>query len=64
MSYTRSLESNHYIYPTDASVVFDGAEVSNECIDVFLYKLYTTRRKEFKERIRNGKNVIKQNKIS
>lgn len=65
MSYTRSLESGYYIYPTDETVEFvvSQASVSNEEIDVFLYKLYNKRKTEFFKRVKNGKKIIKKNRI-
>lgn len=63
MSYTRVNESNHYIYPTSESVVFDFTKVDNDAVDIFLYKLYKFRRKEFKQRINHGKSLINEHKI-
>lgn len=65
MSYTRSLESGYYIYPTGETVEFvvSQASVSNEEIDVFLYKLYNKRKTEFFKRVKNGKKIIKKNRI-
>lgn len=62
MSYARILETGYYIYPDiENNVVFtSGKEISNDEIDVFLYKLYTNRREEFNKRIKNGKKIIKE----
>lgn len=61
MSYTRSGESGYYIYPTDETVEFvvSQASVSNEEIDIFLYKLFNRRKSEFFKRIKHGKKLIK-----
>lgn len=61
MSYTRSGESGYYIYPTDETVEFvvSQASVSNEEIDIFLYKLFSKRKSEFFKRIKNGKKLIR-----
>lgn len=61
MSYTRSGESGYYIYPTDETVEFvvSQASVSNEEIDIFLYKLFSKRKSEFFKRIKHGKKLIK-----
>ena len=36
--------------------------VSEDDINIFLYSLYSKRRKEFKQRLKLGKALIKQNK--
>lgn len=61
MSYTRMLESGHYIWPSDIDVDFDGIKVPNEALDIFLFKLFNFRKTEFMERIENGKEKILNN---
>ena len=34
-----------------------------EIMDIFLYKIYTTRRKEFNQRLKHGKDLIEHNKM-
>lgn len=63
MSYARPLETGTYIYSDGEYMHFNLEMVPETDIDIFLYKLYTTRRKEFKQRVKNGKALIKQNKI-
>lgn len=65
MSYTRSLESGHYIYPSvDGTVNFDGIDIEDEAVDIFIYKLFKNRKKEFYQRYKHGKQIIQQHKIS
>lgn len=54
MSYCRL---PHYIYPTGYGINFlsSNAEVSNDEIDIFLYKIFLTRRDEFIKRVEHGK---------
>lgn len=59
MSYGRILETGHYIWPDGDGIHFDDVYVPNETIDVFLAKLYDLRNKELMERVRNGRNIIK-----
>lgn len=59
MSYGRILETGHYIWPDGENIHFDDVCVPNETVDVFLARLYDLRKKEFKERIRNGRKIIK-----
>lgn len=59
MSYGRILETGHYIWPDEDGIHFDDVYVPNETIDVFLARLYDLRNKELKERVRNGRNIIK-----
>lgn len=42
---------------------FNLTQVPEDDIDIFLYKIYTTRRKEFNQRLKHGKKLIEQNKI-
>lgn len=62
MSYARILETGYYIYPDiDNNVVFtSGEQISNDEIDVFLYRLFTNRKEEFNKRLENGKRVIEE----
>lgn len=61
MSYTRSLESGHYIWPDGENVNFDDKIVSNEAVDIFLFKLFNFRKTEFMDRIEKGKTKILNN---
>lgn len=63
MSYARILETGTYIWPDGENVNFNITAIPNNDIDIFLAKLYDTRRKEFKERVRNGRKLIKQNRM-
>ena len=63
MSYTRPLETGTYIYSDGEYMNFNLIQVPEDDIDIFLYKIYTTRRKEFNQRLKHGKDLIKQNKI-
>jgi len=60
MSYARPNGTGHYIWHDDSknNVVFNTTKVSDEEIDIFLYKLFLTRPDEFKERILHGKALI------
>lgn len=42
---------------------FNLIQVPENDIDIFLYKIYTTRRKEFNQRLKHDKDLIKQNKM-
>lgn len=64
MSYARPLETGTYIYSDGEYMHFNLQEVPETDIDIFLYKLYTTRRTEFRQRIKNGKALIAQNKVN
>lgn len=57
MSYCRLPD---YIYPTEYGINFlsSNAEVSNDEIDIFLYKIFLTRRNEFIKRIKHGKEIV------
>ena len=59
MSYGRVLETGHYIWPDGDGIHFDDVYVPNDTIDVFLARLYDLRKKELKERVRNGRMIIK-----
>ena len=63
MSYARILETGSYIWPDGENVNFNTIAVPNNDINIFLAKLYDTRRKEFKERIKEGRKLIKQNRM-
>lgn len=58
MSYARPLETGHYIWSDGETMDFDSIKVDEESVNVFLYKLYKTRNKEFKERLKLGKQAI------
>lgn len=62
MSYARILETGYYIYPDiNGNVVFTtGEEISNNEIDVFLYKLFNNRKEEFDKRIEHGKKLVEE----
>ena len=62
MSYARILETGYYIYPDiENNVVFTAGEtISNNEIDVFLYRLYNNRKEEFNKRLENGKRLIEE----
>ena len=62
MSYTRALESGHYIWSDGENLNLDDKVVSEDLIDIFLYKLYTNRREEFDERIKHGRALIHNSK--
>ena len=64
MSYGRILETGHYIWPDKNGIHFDDEYIPNETINVFLAKLYDYRRKEFKDRIKQGRRSIKLNKMN
>ena len=62
MSYTRWNESGHYIWGGQSHVNFDGVEIEDDAIDVFLYKLYEVRGgddEEFWHRYEHGKRIVK-----
>lgn len=63
MSYAKPLETGTYIYSDGEYVNFNLTQVPEDDIDIFLYKIYTTRRKEFNQRLKHGKKLIEQNKI-
>lgn len=63
MSYARPLETGTYIYSDGEYMNFNLIQVPEDDIDIFLYKIYTTRRKEFNQRLKHGKDLIKQNKM-
>ncbi|MBO8161329.1 MAG: hypothetical protein H0Z24_06795 [Thermosipho sp. (in: Bacteria)] len=59
MSYSRMPEP-HYIYPTGDGVRFDLDYISNDKIDLFLYKLFLKyRRKELIERLKHGRKLAR-----
>lgn len=58
MSYTRELESGHYIYPTGETVNFNGTDISDKALNVFLFKLFNYRKDEFMDRIDKGRREI------
>ena len=63
MSYARPLETGTYIYSDGEYMNFNLTQVPEDDIDIFLYKIYTTRRKEFNQRLKHGKDLIEQNKM-
>lgn len=60
MSYCKYSETGYYIYPDSENVVFEETAISNKQIDIFLYRLYRFRKKEFKQRLKNGRKLIKE----
>ena len=58
MSYARYGSTGHYIWCDGDSVHFDIAQVSDEEIDIFLYKICLTRPDEFKERVLHGRELV------
>jgi len=63
MSYARILETGTYIWPDGENINFNTTPISNTDINIFLAKLYDTRRKEFRERVKEGRKLIKQNRM-
>lgn len=63
MSYARVLETGTYIWPDGKNVVFNTTPISNDDIDIFLARLYDLRKSEFKQRVKRGRELIKQNKV-
>lgn len=63
MSYARVLETGTYIWPDGKNVVFNTTPISNNDIDIFLARLYDLRKSEFKQRVKRGRELIKQNKV-
>ena len=49
MSYARPLETGTYIYSDGKYMNFNLIQVPENDIDIFLYKIYTTRKKEFNQ---------------
>ena len=64
MSYARMLETGSYIWSDGTYLNFFDTRVSEDDINIFLYKLYTTRPEEFKERINKGKLLIEEHQLS
>lgn len=62
MSYARPLETGVYIYSDGENLHFNLDSIPEDNINIFLYKLYKKRPKEFKQRIKLGKALIKQYK--
>lgn len=62
MSYAKPMETGTYIYSDGEYMHFKLDTVSEDDINIFLYSLYSKRRKEFKQRLKLGKALIKQNK--
>lgn len=62
MSYGRILETGHYIWPDGEGVHFDNVYVPNETLNIFLVRL-KERPKEYKDRIKLGKETLKQHKM-
>lgn len=63
MSYARMLETGTYIWPDGENVNFKTTPISNSDINIFLARLYDTRRNEFKERALEGRRLIEQNRM-
>lgn len=63
MSYGRILETGHYIWPDEKGVHFDNVYVPNETLNVFLVRL-KDRPKEYRERLKLGKQTLKQHKMN
>ena len=61
MAYTRYTESGHYIFGGVDDVNFNGTTVSDDEMDVFIYKLFVEKSgggEEFWERFHHGRRVI------
>ena len=59
MAYTRTPESGHYIWSDGNELTLDDKYVSEELIDIFIYKLYLGKDKEeFFERYNHGKELV------
>lgn len=58
MSYCR----NPYIFPTNYGTVwFEGKDIPNEHINIFLYKMMTVyRREELKQRLTQGRSLLRE----
>lgn len=63
MSYARILETGTYIWPDGENVIFNTTPISNDDIDIFLARLYDLRKSEFKQRVKRGRELIKQNRM-
>ena len=63
MSYARVLETGTYIWPDGENVIFNTIPISNDDIDIFLARLYDLRKSEFKQRVKRGRELIKQNRM-
>lgn len=63
MSYARPIETGSYIYSDGNYLHINLIKVPEDDINIFLYKLYTTRRDEFNNRLEKGKSLIEQNKL-
>lgn len=61
MSYCRI---PYMIYPTKNGVRFNLTEISNDEVDVFLYKILLTRRDELRQRVIHGKDIIMKHQDS
>lgn len=57
-------QKHDIIYTDENGIHFDDEYIPNETINVFLAKLYDYRRKEFKDRIKQGRRSIKLNKMN
>lgn len=60
MSYVRSKEAGTYIWSDGEYMHFNEIEVSERDINIFLAKIHDCRKKELKERIKLGRNLIKK----
>lgn len=48
------------IYPTKTGIMFNFHEIPNDDVDIFLYKIFSTRQKELAERLKHGKELLEQ----
>jgi hypothetical protein len=55
MSYCRN---PYYIYDDGDGINFDFTRVSENQIDVFLYKIFLSKREEFIQRLKHGKELV------
>ena len=60
MSYARINTTGHYIWHDGEKqeVRFDTVRISDDLLDIFLYKVVLTRLPELKDRIINGRKLI------
>lgn len=63
MSYARVLEAGTYIWSDSEYLHFDDIEIPEDKINIFLAKLYDTRKDEFDTRLQQGRELIEHHKL-
>lgn len=63
MAYARILETGTYIWPDGEHVIFNEVSIPDKDINIFLARLYDSKKDEFRKRLSEGRKLVRQNKV-